>query len=236
MFKKKFKISTQTTVSNKDKKDVISILKQIYSESQVEKLLTTNTELRHDKLTSSKDSIYTLISDSEGEIPLIACHEAKGGIQELYPSIYAFFKVPFLVPTIFYLKAGVESYITNGAHLMWPGVDRVKVFSPQEQKSSEEAKDPNAKAEKKHRKLNKAYEALRNEVAVIFYKQFLIDDEGNTYMQEVPLAIGRRVAEGVLPSQDKIQKQAKGVAIEVIHCFLDELWNMGNQQINISEE
>lgn len=140
MFKKKFKISAQFSVSNKDKKEVIAILKQVYRESEVEKLITPNCELRQDKITASKDYIYTLISDDEGEIPLLAYHEAKGGIKEVYPSIYALLRVPFFVPTIFYLKPGVESFIINGAHLMWPGVDRVEYNNPEEQKDQEENK------------------------------------------------------------------------------------------------
>jgi translation initiation factor 2D len=138
MFKKKFKVSTQTLVSNKDKKHIINILKQVYNESEVDKLITTHSEIRQDKLPSSKDSIYTLISDEEGEVPILACHEAKGNILELLPTIYALFKVPFLVPTRFYLKTGVESFITNGAHLMWPGVHRVEYRPEAEQIEVEE--------------------------------------------------------------------------------------------------
>lgn len=138
MFKKKFKISTQTLVSNKDKKNILNILKQVYNESEVDKLITINSQIRQDKLPSlQKYSIYTLISDEEGEIPILACHESKGGILELYPTVYALFKVPNLVPTKFYLKASVESFITNGAHLMWPGVDRVEYCREAEQVEEE---------------------------------------------------------------------------------------------------
>jgi len=126
MFKKKFKISTQTLVSNKDKKNIIAILKQVYNPTEVDKLVTTHSEIRQDKLTSSKDCIYTLISDEDGEMPILGCHEAKGNIKELFPTMYALFKVPNLIPTVFYLKQGVESFVTNGADLMWPGVERVE--------------------------------------------------------------------------------------------------------------
>ena len=133
MFKKKFKVSTQFSVSGKDRKTLISVLSHVYRESEVDKLFPSNVDLRHDKITASKDSVYTLISDNEGEIPLIACHETKGGIKELYPSIYALLRVPFLVPTVFYLKPGVESFIINGANLMWPGVERFEHSEPQEE-------------------------------------------------------------------------------------------------------
>lgn len=92
---------------------------------------------------------------------------------------------------------------------------------------------------RKHKKLNKAYDTFKNEASVVFKKQFVIDDEGNTYLQEIPLAIGLRVASSSaepLCTPDQITKQSKGVAVEIVHYFLDELWNIGNQQINISEE
>jgi len=126
MFKKRFKVSVQTLVANKDKRNLVNILKQLYNEPEVNKLVNPHSEIRQDKLTSCKDSIYTLISDEEGEIPILACHEAKGSILELFPSVYTLFKVPHLVPTAFYLKTGVESYIQNGADLMWPGIERVE--------------------------------------------------------------------------------------------------------------
>jgi predicted ribosome-associated RNA-binding protein Tma20 len=59
-------------------------------------------------------------------MPVLACHEAKGNVKELFKTVYALLKVPNLVPTSFFLKTGVESYITNSADLMWPGVDRVE--------------------------------------------------------------------------------------------------------------
>jgi len=142
MFKKRFKVSIQALVANKDKRNIVNILKQLYNESEVNKLLSAHSEIRHDKLTSCKDSIYTLISDEEGEIPILACHEAKGNILELFPSIYTLFKVPNIVPTVFYLKPGVESYIQNGADLMWPGIERVE-YNPiiaEEEKEIEETK------------------------------------------------------------------------------------------------
>lgn len=92
---------------------------------------------------------------------------------------------------------------------------------------------------RKHKKLNKAYDTFKNEISVVFKKQFAIDDDGNTYLQEIPLAIGHRVASSntePLWTPDQIQNQSKGVAVEIIHYFLDELWNIGNQQINISDE
>jgi predicted ribosome-associated RNA-binding protein Tma20 len=70
-------------------------------------------------------------------MPILACHEAKGNVKELFPTIYALLKVPNLVPTSFFLKTGVESYITNGADLMWPGVDRVE-YSPEISEKDEE--------------------------------------------------------------------------------------------------
>ena len=255
MFKKKFKVSAQTLVANKDKKNVINILNQLYNEAEVPKLLTNQSEVRQDKLTSPKDSIYTLISNEEGEVPILTCHEAKGNVLELIPSVYALFKVPYLIPTIFYLKLGVESYITNGAHLMWPGVERVE-YRPlikEEEDKDEETKGKNnlnnipnidgktnkKTQKKKQKKLHKNYDNFKKEIAVVFQKQLLVDDEGNTYLQEIPLAIGRRVPissiEPLCHPKD-IKKQSKGVALEIEHYFLDELWNYGSQQINISEE
>jgi hypothetical protein len=92
---------------------------------------------------------------------------------------------------------------------------------------------------RKHKKLNKAYDTIKNEAAVVFQKQYAIDDEGNTYLQEIPLAIGRRVASSTtepLCSPEDIKKETKGVAVEIDHYFLDELWNIGSQQMNISDE
>lgn len=96
-----------------------------------------------------------------------------------------------------------------------------------------------AAQKRKQKKMGKAYSSFKNELAVVFQKQFLVDDEGNTYMQEIPLAIGRRVANSTtepLWPPNEIQKQSKGVAVEIEHYFLDELWNLGSQQIDISDE
>ena len=96
-----------------------------------------------------------------------------------------------------------------------------------------------AAQKRKNKKINKAYDIFKNEVAVVFQKQYLVDDEGNTYLRETPVGIGRRVNNSQtdpLPPPDQIQKQSKGVAIEVVHFFLDELWNFGSQKLNISEE
>jgi len=46
---------------------------------------------------------------------------------------------------------------------------------------------------RKQKKLHKHYEVFKKEVAVVFQKQYVLDDEGNTYLQEVPVAIGRRI-------------------------------------------
>ena len=72
---------------------------------------------------------------------------------------------------------------------------------------------------KKQKKINKAYDQLKNDVAVVFYKQSIIDDQGNTYQQEIPLAIGRRVSEDPSPLSppDQIQNLTKGVAVEIVH-------------------
>ena len=100
-------------------------------------------------------------------------------------------------------------------------------------------KHAKAAQKRKNKKVNKAYDVLKNEVAVVFQKQFLVDDEGNTYMREVPVAIGRRVTDdptGQLTPPEQIKKQSKGIAVHIEHYLLDELWNVGNQKINISEE
>jgi len=46
---------------------------------------------------------------------------------------------------------------------------------------------------RKQKKLHKHYDVFKKEVAVVFQKQYVLDDEGNMYLQEVPVAIGRRV-------------------------------------------
>ena len=172
MFKKKFKVASQNLVSNKDKKNMIKILKLVYPENEVDKLVTTDSELRMDKIAGSKDKIYTLISPEESrevQTPLFACHEAKGGVQELYPTIYALFKVPYLTKTVFYLKRGVESFITNGANLMWPGVDRVETATPQ-QDDDEESKGGKEKNKKLSKWQAKQYDNMSSNIVSIFYK------------------------------------------------------------------
>jgi hypothetical protein len=65
-----------------------------------------------------------------------------------------------------------------------------------------------------------------------------VDDEGNSYLRDIPVAIGRRVCDenGVLPLPNKIEKKNKGVAVQIEHFFLDELWHYGNQKLVISED
>ena len=151
--------------------------------------------------------------------------------------MYALFKVPFLIKTIFHLKLGVESYITNGANLMWPGVERIEcsLLNSDNQESNENEEEKNDK--KAFKKMNKfqikQYESLRNEVVAVFCKKVLVDS-----IIEVPIAVGRRVSEtnGKVPHPSELKLESKGVAVEIVHYFLDELWNSGSKQAITPQE
>ena len=78
-----------------------------------------------DKLQGSKVLIY-----SRSKVPLIFTPDVKSNA--FYPTIYTLFHFrggDGIGVLACFLKTGVESYIFNGADLMWPGI---KAFSKDE--------------------------------------------------------------------------------------------------------
>eukprot|EP00347_Sterkiella_histriomuscorum_P011099 403373759 len=68
-----------------------------------------------DKIQGSKAVIY-----SRQKVPLMFCPDAKLG--SYFPTIYMLFQFQESGLLKCFLKTGVESYIFNGADLMWPGI------------------------------------------------------------------------------------------------------------------
>jgi len=138
MFKKRFKISNSHPLSNKDRKNLRDqLLKLQYDADSVTHFLNDKNyvdmdeqedgaRLCMDKIQGSKAVLY-----SRGGIPYLFCPELKQA--PILPSIYLLFMLSptsdaavQLIPLRIFLKEGVQSFIFNGADLMWPGVRAIE--------------------------------------------------------------------------------------------------------------
>lgn len=114
MFKKPFKISTQHTLSNKDRKKLKQELHNQFDRDTVDKFFEYGEKLDQQKLEKSKILIFVDETD-----PLIVDSTSN---KDYFPTVYCLNLFPDFVKLVFELKEGVEKFLQKGAQLMWPGV------------------------------------------------------------------------------------------------------------------
>ncbi|KAK1617564.1 hypothetical protein QYE76_023081 [Lolium multiflorum] len=118
MFKKNVEAKALQRLSGADKKKLRRTAKLRFpqaSDEDIDAILPPKVEI-----TVAKYPSRTLVYGIEGELPMIFDIDGRG--HELFPTVYALWKVPDLLPA-FTLKGGeVSHYILVGADLMFPGI------------------------------------------------------------------------------------------------------------------
>lgn len=118
MFKKNVDAKALQRLSGADKKKLRRTAKLRFpqvSDEDLDAILPPKVEI-----TVTKYPSRTLVYGIEGELPMIFDIDGRG--HELFPTVYALWKVPDLLPA-FTLKGGeVSHFILGGADLMFPGI------------------------------------------------------------------------------------------------------------------
>ncbi|RLN09659.1 eukaryotic translation initiation factor 2D [Panicum miliaceum] len=118
MFKKPVDVKTVQRLSGADKKKLRRTAKERFpqaSDADLDAILPPKGEI-----TLAKYPTHALVYAIEGEFPMIFNIDARG--HDLFPTVYALWKVPHLLPA-FTLKGGeVSRYVIGGADLMFPGI------------------------------------------------------------------------------------------------------------------
>lgn len=118
MFKKNVDAKALQRLSGADKKKLRRTAKQRFpqaSDDDLDAILPPKVEI-----TVAKYPSRVLVYGIEGELPMLFDIDGRG--HELFPTVYALWKVPHLLPA-FTLKGGeVSHYILGGADLMFPGI------------------------------------------------------------------------------------------------------------------
>ncbi|XP_071686397.1 uncharacterized protein [Rutidosis leptorrhynchoides] len=118
MFKKSIEAKAQQRLSGADRKKLKRTIKDRFpnaSDSDLDILIPPKVEV-----TVSKHPNRVLIYSLEGGLPIFFDVDSRG--TTIYPTVYALWKVPHLLPA-FILKGGeVSRYVIGGADLMFPGI------------------------------------------------------------------------------------------------------------------
>lgn len=118
MFKKSVEAKSQQRLSGADRKKLKRTIKDRFpntSDSDLDVLIPPKVEV-----TVSKHPNRVLVYSLEGGLPMFFDVDSRG--TNIFPTVYALWKVPQLVPA-FILKGGeVSRYVIGGADLMFPGI------------------------------------------------------------------------------------------------------------------
>ncbi|CAL9072001.1 unnamed protein product [Musa textilis] len=118
MFKKPVEAKLSQCLSGADKKKLRRTLKDRFplaSDANIDEILPPKAEITVAKY-SNKVHVYVI----EGGLPMLFDNDGRS--TEIYPTVYALWKVPELLPS-FLLKGGeVSRYVIGGADLMFPGI------------------------------------------------------------------------------------------------------------------
>lgn len=118
MFKKPSEVRGQQRLSGADKKKLRRAIKEIFSsasEEAIDSILPAKADITVTKLVNR-----ALVYAVEGEPPMLFDVDGRG--HNILPTVYALWKVPYLVPSL-ELKGGeVSRYVLGGADLMLPGI------------------------------------------------------------------------------------------------------------------
>ncbi|KAJ9559726.1 hypothetical protein OSB04_004886 [Centaurea solstitialis] len=118
MFKKSVEAKAQQRLSGADRKKLKRTIKERFpnaSDSDLDTLIPPKVEI-----TVSKHPNRLLIYSLEGGLPMFFDVDSRG--TNVFPTVFALWKVPHLLPA-FILKGGeVSRYVIGGADLMFPGI------------------------------------------------------------------------------------------------------------------
>ncbi|KAI3684614.1 hypothetical protein L6452_33838 [Arctium lappa] len=118
MFKKSVEAKSQQRLSGADRKKLKRTIKERFpnaSDSDLDTLIPPKVEI-----TVSKHPNRVLIYSLEGGLPMFFDVDSRG--TSIFPTVFALWKVPHLLPA-FILKGGeVSRYVIGGADLMFPGI------------------------------------------------------------------------------------------------------------------
>ncbi|KAJ8759478.1 hypothetical protein K2173_007091 [Erythroxylum novogranatense] len=118
MFKKAVEAKSHQRISGADKKKLRRNLRDKFaraSDADLDVLLPTKSEITVSKF-QNRVHVYSI----EGDFPMFLDVDGRGS--EIFPTVFALWKVPELLPS-FILKAGeVSRFVLSGADLMFPGI------------------------------------------------------------------------------------------------------------------
>ncbi|KAL6498386.1 hypothetical protein OROHE_026654 [Orobanche hederae] len=118
MFKKAVEAKSQQRLSGADRKKLKRAVRDRFpnaSDADIDILLPPKVEI-----TVSKYPNRVLVYGLEGDCPMFYDGDGRGS--EIFPTVYALWKVPDLLPA-FMLKGGeVSRFVLGGADLMFPGI------------------------------------------------------------------------------------------------------------------
>ncbi|KAL8482360.1 hypothetical protein ACS0TY_028505 [Phlomoides rotata] len=118
MFKKAVDAKSQQRLSGADRKKLKRTIRDRFpnvSDADIDALLPPKVEI-----TVSKYPNRVLVYAIEGDCPMFFSGDGRGS--EIFPTVYALWKVPDLLPA-FMLKGGeVSQFVLGGADLMFPGI------------------------------------------------------------------------------------------------------------------
>ncbi|KAG8378557.1 hypothetical protein BUALT_Bualt08G0149300 [Buddleja alternifolia] len=118
MFKKAVEAKSQQRLSGADRKKLKRAIRDRFpnaSDTHIDALLPQKVEI-----TVSKYPNRVLVYGVEGDCPMFFDSDGRGS--EIFPTVYALWKVPDLLPA-FMLKGGeVSRFMLGGADLMFPGI------------------------------------------------------------------------------------------------------------------
>ncbi|KAK6937952.1 SUI1 domain [Dillenia turbinata] len=118
MFKKVVEAKSQQRLSGADRKKLKRTIKEKFpraSDADIDLILPPKAELTVTKY-QNRAQVYAV----EGGFPMFFDVDGRGS--EFFPTVYALWKVPELLPS-FVLKGGeVSRYVIGGADLMFPGI------------------------------------------------------------------------------------------------------------------
>lgn len=119
MFKKASEVKALQRLSGADRKKLRRTIRERFTEptdADLDLILPAKAEISVARLTN-RALVYTV----EGGPPMLFDMDGRGN--EIFPTVYALWKVPSLLPA-FVLKGGeVSRYVLGGADLMFPGID-----------------------------------------------------------------------------------------------------------------
>ncbi|XP_062073177.1 uncharacterized protein LOC133777535 [Humulus lupulus] len=118
MFKKSMELKSHQRLSGADRKKLKRTIKDRFpaaSDPDIDSLLPPKVEITVDKFQNR-----VIAYGVEGGFPMFFDVDGRG--TEIFPTVYALWKVPNLLPS-FLLKGGeVSRYVIGGADLMFPGI------------------------------------------------------------------------------------------------------------------